>query len=146
MFPFKTGMIAAAASAFMLAAPATPAAATPMGVSPDALVRAELPIDQVRYRRHAAPRRHYVKRYRYYAPRRYYVRRYYGPRYRYRYNPGLAVLGTVLGAAAAASAYDYYSPVYYPYAYPVYSYPVVYPAWGYGWGGGWYGHRVWRRW
>ncbi|HMN73631.1 MAG TPA: hypothetical protein PKA55_17355 [Rhodoblastus sp.] len=137
MLPLKTGLIAAAASAFMFAAPVAPAAAAPMGVAPNALVRADPPIDQVRYRRHAVRHGHHATRYRHYAPRRYHVRRH----YRYGYNPGVAVLGTVLGAVAAANAYDYYDPGYYPYAYPAYSYPAYgygygYPAYyGYGWGG-----------
>lgn len=143
MFPLKAGLFATATAALLLVAPSAPAGAAPVGVAPADLVRAGAPIEQVHYRGRVAHRRHYVRH------------RYYPRRYRYGYNPGLAMFGTVLGAIGAAAAYDYYAPAYYPYAYPVYSYPAYgYPVYGYpayygggwGWGGGWYGRRGWRRW
>lgn len=131
--PIKSGLLVAATSALLAASPFAQASAAPLGVAPAALVRAELPIDNVGYRRHAAPRRHYVRH------------RYYRRHYRYGYNPGLAIFGTALGAIAAAGAYDYYDPGYYPYAYPAYGYG--YPAYGWGWGGGPVFHGGhWRHW
>lgn len=137
MLPLKTGLFAAATSALLVAAPSAPAGAAPLGVASADLVRAGAPIEQARYRGRVVHRRHYVRH------------RYYPRRYRYGYNPGLAMFGTVLGAIGAAAAYDYYAPGYYPYAYPVYGYPAYgYPAY-YGWGGGWGGgvyRGHWRRW
>ena len=129
---FKTGLILAATA---FAAPAIPAVAGPLTIAPRIATTADMPIEQARYRRHVV--RH----------RPYYVRRHYR---RYRVNPGLAIVGGMLGAIAAANAYDYYEPgyVYYPYyAYPTYTYG--YPVYGYGWGGGYrlYGGRAhFRRW
>lgn len=133
----KAGVLAAATSSLLLAAPLAPASAAPLSVAPASQLRVELPVDNVRYRKHVAQKRHYVKRHRHYS--RHY-RRGYGV------NPGLAIFGTVLGAVAAANAYDRYDYGYpaYGYGYPAYSYPAYghgYPAYGYG--GGWGGaHRV----
>ena len=167
--PLKTAMLATAASAFLIAAPVTTASAAPLGVAPSRLVKADMPIENVRYRRHVKRHRHHATRHRalrhrHYSHRRAYVARYYGRPYRYRYNPGAAILGTVLGTIAGAAAYNYYDPgYYYPYAYPAYGYGyTAYPAYptyygwgggGWGWGGGWgrgrvirAGHWGWRRW
>lgn len=82
-----------------------------------------------RKRRHVR-QRHAVRPHRHYRRHRHYVRR-------YRYDPGAAIFGTVLGAIASGALaddyyyypYDYYYPSwgYYPYGY---GYP--YPAYGYG--------------
>ena len=59
---------------------------------PADLVRAGAPIEHARYRGRVVHRRHYVRH------------RYYPRRYRYGYNPGLAIAGAVLGGIAAAGA------------------------------------------
>ena len=122
----KSAIATLLCAGMLAAAVPTESMAGPTGVAPRLSASLSSSIQDVRYRPHRVYRIHRVRRHR--ALYR---------RYRYGYNPGAAIIGSILGIMGSGAYYEYNYPYYYGYP-GYYDYPGYY---GYPYG---YGYPVYR--